>query len=183
MNKNIIKIITLLLCVLCLGGIYYNSSKSGTQSHKISRKVVSLLKNSKILNNPVVDKIHKKLKLGKNTDFIVRKYAHGLEFALLACFTSILIFSYGKKGLEALVYILFIILLAAVLDEFHQYFIPGRGSSVVDIIIDFIGGLCGTSIFYGIYYTYTKICYRRSAKIKSLQNKEENIVRWKVEFS
>ena len=47
-----------------------------------------------------------------------------------------------------MIYILFIVLFYAVSDEFHQLYVQGRNSSVLDIIIDFIGGLIGTIIFY-----------------------------------
>lgn len=37
-------------------------------------------------------------------------------------------------------------LLYAVMDEYRQLYIPGRTSSVRDIVIDFIGGIVGVII-------------------------------------
>lgn len=157
MNKNVIKVICLILCLLCFGGIYYNSNKSGKKSHSMSVKVISLIKDSRILDNPLVNKVSNKLRLGHNKDTIVRKYAHGIEFFTLAILVALTLFSFGIKGKGTIVYILFIVLLTAVGDEFHQFFIAGRSSSVIDVVIDFTGGCLGTGVFYTVYYSFKKI--------------------------
>ena len=58
---------------------------------------------------------------------------------------------------------MFICLFYAVTDEYHQMFIPGRGSSVSDVLIDFGGALVGLGFFYLAYY---KVYVRYSIKKK-----------------
>ena len=53
--------------------------------------------------------------------------------------------------------LLFITLFYAVLDEYHQIFVIGRGSSVKDVLIDFIGGIIGMAIYYIVYYLSHRI--------------------------
>lgn len=85
-------------------------------------------------------------------DHIVRKNAHGFLYMTLAVFVSSAIFSFKKKGKDAVIYILFTCLFYAVTDEFHQSFIPGRTSMVSDILVDFSGAIIGLLIFYFVYY-------------------------------
>lgn len=85
-------------------------------------------------------------------DHIIRKNAHGFLYMTLAIFVSGILFIYNKKGKGAVIYILFICLLYAVTDEFHQSFIPGRTAMVSDVLVDFSGSIIGLAVFYFIYY-------------------------------
>jgi len=61
----------------------------------------------------------------------VRKCAHFAEYAILTfCVWQVL----GQRGWTALVALLY-----ACSDEFHQSFIPNRGSRVTDVLIDGLG--------------------------------------------
>jgi len=70
------------------------------------------------------------------TDFVVKKIAHLIEYAILA------ILSYRAFGRSKKIALLFVLLYGAS-DEFHQSFIPTREPRVRDIIIDVIGGGLG----------------------------------------
>ena len=74
-------------------------------------------------------------------DHIIRKNAHAFEFLVLAILVANVLKIFGLTGKNALVYIMFICLLCAVLDEYHQLFVPGRASQVTDVLIDFAGSL------------------------------------------
>lgn len=65
-------------------------------------------------------------------------------------------YSYGVIGKDVIIYTLFVVLLYAVGDEFHQLYVEGRTGRVEDIIIDFIGGSIGVSLYYSIYYFIKK---------------------------
>jgi VanZ family protein len=39
-----------------------------------------------------------------------------------------------------------ICVLCAMLDEFHQLFVPGRGAQVKDVIIDTVGAIVGIGV-------------------------------------
>jgi len=43
-----------------------------------------------------------------------------------------------------------------VLDEVHQYFVPGRHSDVFDVLADVIGGLLGTSVMSLLLHRYAR---------------------------
>ena len=38
--------------------------------------------------------------------------------------------------------------LYGLLDEFHQYFVPGRDASIADSLADFVGGVLGAGLLF-----------------------------------
>ena len=72
-------------------------------------------------------------------DFVIKKSAHMLGYALLAL--SYLHAFDGKIDKWKLIWLLAILYAAS--DEFHQSFVAGRGSSVIDVGIDSIGAGLG----------------------------------------
>lgn len=169
------KKLLVILCMLWVGFIFYNSSSSGYISQKSSFAVVNFLRSekAKIYNANGTENEQSKLAQNKKADvykfpitkrdntlnFIVRKNAHGFEYLILAVFISCTLFINNLKGKNALVYIMFVCLSCAVLDEFNQKLVMNRTSSVVDVLIDFSGSLIGTTFFYIVYY-----CRRKAIK-------------------
>lgn len=92
-------------------------------------------------------------------NFAIRKGAHFILFALLAMFIKVLLKnvkgSYGIAWLCTTSY--------GIVDELHQLYIPGRGSSVLDVLIDSIGGGAGLVLYYLITRTVRR---RRRRGIK-----------------
>ena len=140
------KFVLIAICFLCFGFILFNSSQVSTVSNTRSREVV----------NEVI-KVASKTKGGQillskvnetELNLIVRKIAHAFEFFLLGivlCFT----FRYFKIDYNnLLIYTLFTVLFVAVIDEFFQIFIQNRTSSVVDVLIDFGGGILANTLFF-----------------------------------
>ena len=161
MNK---KYLHILLLFLWLGFIYYNSAQPATISEGDSVKVFNILKGSKdYIKSAVTDtsindgKQQTNAQAISNTtkptsnmgyiDHIIRKNAHAFEFLVLAILVANVLKIFGLTGKNALVYIMFICLLCAVLDEYHQLFVPGRASQVTDVLIDFAGSLWGLTPF------------------------------------
>ena len=74
-------------------------------------------------------------------DFLVRKSAHFLEYTMLGLILMLtartFLTSHQKSAalLTGAVY--------AALDEFHQYFVPGRACQVRDVLIDYSGIVTG----------------------------------------
>ena len=115
------------LIVLATLFIWSNSLKGPEQSDEESGFVVTLLK-------PFLSFI------GIEEDSMnhaVRKAAHFAEFALLGILVFLLLKHVGKRFTG---YGLFYGLSVAVIDEFIQSF-TGRGTSVIDVLIDFSGFL------------------------------------------
>jgi VanZ family protein len=76
---------------------------------------------------------------GNLADFIVRKCAHFTEYFIL----YMLIYNALKENFvwkKALLFSIVGVFLYASTDEFHQSFIPGRGPSFRDVMIDTSGG-------------------------------------------
>ncbi len=70
--------------------------------------------------------------------FFIRKLAHFTEFFILGIGVSRLKWPIMGAVLLILAY--------AISDEFHQYFVPGRQASWVDVLIDTVGGILGLSL-------------------------------------
>ena len=70
----------------------------------------------------------------------IDKFYHFVEFSLCAGLVYCA-WSYKKN------YILFLLIIFAASDEIHQYFIPGRSSSIFDFIADLVGILMVYIIF------------------------------------
>ena len=139
------KAILILLCFLCFGFIFFNSSQVSTVSNTRSREVVNEVVN--IVSKTNYGQAILKKVTPTELNLIIRKIAHGFEyflFGLVLCFT-IRYFNIDDNNL--LIYTLFIILFVAVMDEFFQLFIQDRTSSVVDVLIDFCGGTLATTLF------------------------------------
>lgn len=113
-------------------------------------------------NNAANDK---KLKF---QNYLVRRGAHALEYIVLAILIANAFWQFGIRNKNVIVYVLFISLFYAVLDEFHQSFVKNRTSEVGDILLDFSGAIFGTVTW----------CFgeRISTKLKRRFTKTENNV-------
>ena len=89
------------------------------------------------------------------TDFVVRKFAHASEFALLGFLSAITVCVYTFDLKKLYVSVVFSVLYA-VSDEIHQIFVDGRACQFRDMCIDTAGVLIGTAIVAVIFYLYLK---------------------------
>lgn len=116
--------------ILWMMMIFIFSSQNGSESEHNNRFLVDLLNHLHI---------HLDQLLGSNTDFYVRKSAHMTEYFILFL---LLYRAFGREQKPAarLLMSLAIVFLYACTDEYHQSFIPGRGPSFRDVMIDTSGG-------------------------------------------
>jgi len=83
-------------------------------------------------------------------EYLLRKCAHMTEYAVLGILISIQLRLYQvfqaewKKIWTAV----FLVMLYAATDEFHQLFVGGRSGQFTDVLIDTCGGIAGTVILY-----------------------------------
>ncbi len=147
------KKIFIILCIFWIGFIAYNTSQTGEASNNTSVFITEgiINKTQSVINNNVNNSDNSVII--KNDDYFIkklnkyiRKFAHGFEFLVLALIVFSALKSFNIKNRECIIYTLFIVLLYAVIDEYRQLYIPGRTSSVRDIVIDFIGGIGGVII-------------------------------------
>lgn len=77
--------------------------------------------------------------------FPVRKIAHFAEYMILGVLSAASWFFYQEEKNRKPVSLAAwgFCILFAVLDELHQAFVPGRTSSLRDVLLDSIGALCG----------------------------------------
>lgn len=113
--------------------IFHNSMFPGKQSSSQSQFVMNLLNQALAsLQIPILLSEH-----------FVRKAAHFTEYFALGTLMLITVRAYRKPVRESTFAGLFFLLLIPVIDEFIQLFMPQRGSSVLDVLLDFSGGITG----------------------------------------
>jgi VanZ family protein len=81
--------------------------------------------------------------------FTVRKLSHFAEYAVLG-FLAARAFASSKREIFKQRWFslsLFLVVIYALLDEYHQSFVPSRGASIYDCLIDTSGGLAALLIF------------------------------------
>jgi len=153
------KVIIVVLCVLCFGFIFYNSTKPGDVSNEKSYSILNKIRAEYRQLDGEEKLQYNQLPSGareEKMNLILRKNAHALEYCMLSIIVCLILAQFGLKGKNAIIYIMFICLLYAVLDEFHQLYVPGRTSSVKDVLIDFIGAIIGMGFYYLIHHIFFK---------------------------
>lgn len=165
------KALSIVLCILWMGFIFYNSANNGQTSDDRSYALLNSMRSEyhKVIKKPKVEEKSQvssskekiaKADVSKREEMLnkaLRKNAHAFEYFILAILVSSLLFSFNTQGKSALIYIMFICLFYAVTDEFHQIFVSGRTSSVSDVLIDFLGSFVGMVMYYGFYYKLYRI--------------------------
>lgn len=143
-NKKM-SILFWVLSAVCMGVIFYFSSRTATESSMQSDSI--LLWITKIFGQ------------NKVTDFIIRKTAHCLEFTGLCLLINLAwLFTKGKQ--QKLISIL-CTSLYAVTDEVHQLFVDGRSCELRDWGIDTFGailGALGFAVLMAIISVIVKKC-------------------------
>ncbi|MGL6057394.1 MAG: VanZ family protein [Culicoidibacterales bacterium] len=166
-------IILILLLLLWQGFISFNSLQVGQQSEARSRSFNNKLTRfktktpnwSKIMITWVLSRLHvifdplyPTLKAQNNAEFehfLIRKAAHMTQFFVLTILWLCLFTSINLIWYHSLFYSLALVLLASVIDEFIQHFVPNRSASVIDVLVDFSGGLiAGIGYFILVISTY-----------------------------
>ena len=124
------KYLWLLLLIIVTLFIWYNSSLPMATSGYISELAAGFIATLGKYANIAFD---------GNLEHTIRKLAHFSEFAFLCwlCCKSFDAWYVNKKTANG--YILFFCLFVGVIDEYIQFFSPGRGSLLKDVLLDFSG--------------------------------------------
>lgn len=146
MNNKRKSIAMWVLVVLCMGVIFYFSSRPAN---------ISAMQSDAILRWFI-----KHFGDGAITDFAVRKGAHFLEFTGL-CFLFNWAWRYTKDRAMPMVSVI-CTSLYAVSDEVHQLFVEGRSCQVSDWALDTLGAVTGTLGFIIIYIIIRSIEKRKN---------------------
>lgn len=136
-----------LLAAACAGCIFWLSSKDGNQSQNMSDSVRGILMK---LFGPLLK------------SFIVRKFAHFFEYAVLGFLIGCAFFLSRRRFSPITAVICSA--LYSISDEIHQYFVPGRACRIFDVGVDTLGALTGTLILAFIILIVNSIAIRRKEK-------------------
>lgn len=149
------KKIRMLLLIIWLIVIFVFSQESGIKSTDRSIEIASTIVNDYNTNgeNNIKDE---QTNIIKKYELVIRKGAHLLEYIILGILMIIVVKDYKKLTIKVCLLVLLGSFLYACSDEIHQYFVPGRDSSYIDILIDTVGSFIGISIYYLIYINKEK---------------------------
>lgn len=109
--------------------IFYFSNQPGSVSSDLSNNVLKT-----ILNNLAVSNFN--VLAG-----ILRKLAHFTEYFILSILTLNLLKQYYEIEAREFMLVMLFCFFYACTDEFHQLFILNRGSSFLDVLLDYTGSL------------------------------------------
>lgn len=124
---------------------FWFSSKPADVSSSQSKRVLIELR---IISQEDIINKTPKFKFWKRR---IRKIAHFSLYALIGAGAFLATGSIKKSIL--------IVVLIGSMDEMHQYFIPGRGAQVKDVLLDTLGGTSGvifTNIMTSFYRRYNR---------------------------
>lgn len=138
--EKVRKIGSWVLVVICMGVIFYFSSRTSEDSAEQSGAVLGIL--TRIFGDNFI------------TDFIVRKMAHFLEFTGLGLLCGNSFHLHYKKYFWPAI---FLASFYAVTDEVHQIFVEGRACRFSDWAIDTSGAIIGIIAFWIIALIVRKI--------------------------
>ena len=169
MKKNLL----LILIIICITFIFYNSFKNAEQSIKESGRVAGVIEK-------VVDIVYKgnppekvdyffKITFGN----VLRDSAHFFEFFIL----GILVILYSDKFkisvFRRFILVLLFCILIALLDETIQLFSIGRAFELSDLALDGSGSMAGSMLILLLWRIIKSKKYKKEEEY--LKNKNKNI--------
>ena len=96
--------------------------------------------------------------------FLVRKSAHITAYFIFGILAFNVLRLYTWPLRKTMLISMGLVLLYAISDEFHQYFVPGRSAEVCDVLIDTIAGVVGVLLAALIYSRIKAKHLKNSAK-------------------
>lgn len=164
MNKNIIRVILIVLLIATFVRIFCFSSQDGEESSAVSRKVTTAVtQNVKKIQD--MDSKQRELTLDKIEHFI-RKIAHFSIYTLVGILMMALMSTYDISKRKQILISIFIGMMYAASDEIHQYFVPERTALFTDVLIDTTGVCLGALIVLIVLQIYIKVRKKRQESIE-----------------
>lgn len=156
------KIYTVIAVILLIGiylMIFKLSAEDAQQSSKVSQAVTAFVKN-------LYDALFSSTggttqgNASGNTfplEAFLRKLAHFTEYFCVGFLSYSIVKLWVSNLRKGTGLVMLQLLLSASLDEFHQYFVPGRNASIRDVCIDCMGGILGMILIGLIFHRYWAI--------------------------
>ena len=136
MRLNLKKIVYLIVTILVVMFIFYNSIQNGESSSNASTTVLNFINN-------IINSIGLNFKL---EGYFIRKLAHFVEFFTLGVFLMLTFEAFTNKIFSIIGFPMFFAIFIPVIDEYIQIYSDGRTSSVKDVLLDFFGAMIGIII-------------------------------------
>ena len=143
----------LLLYRMIFGFSAQDAEESGNLSQMVSQKCVNLLNDLSGRDWTTDYRTY----LTEWFEHPLRKLAHFSEYACMGVLLYVLWSQWISRRRRLYLLTGSWVFVSAALDEFHQFFVPGRCCSVKDVLLDTCGGLTGMLICAGI----TLLCQKR----------------------
>ena len=141
--------LAVIVCLLWMAFIFYQSSQTSQQSNELSHEIVNYIgsqqKEETKVETPESMVIQESKSSFEQVNVFIRKSAHAFEFFILAILLAWVLIEYHILGWKVTVMTLLAVLLYAMSDEFHQLFVEGRSARIFDVTVDFVGGVIGIS--------------------------------------
>ena len=138
------KIILIVLLIIWVITVFCFSNQQGETSGNTSGKVIKAI--LKIFAKDISEEQVQKLQLP------IRKLAHFTIYATGGVLAIMLLNQYNIPLIQKMLYSQLIISIYAMLDEFHQSFIPGRTASIWDVLIDSCRSINSNFVNYSDIY-------------------------------
>jgi len=162
-HKNSFNIyISWLLVILWMAVIFYMSSQPAEASDGMSKGVTKTIIQVVNIVYPLDIETSTLQVWIDHFNHNVRKLGHVTEYLILGIFVANAYKKSGVRGCKLLLYSFILCFTYAISDELHQYFVPGRGPSWGDVLIDSAGAILGIGVsMYGkIRKCFNKIMRR-----------------------
>lgn len=144
-KKLVITVLLGILLILLYAIIFQfsaqNGETSGSLSQGITKSIVTFI--FQLGGGQMTEQYIEGI--SSSGEVILRKLAHFSEYAIMGILTLGILYCYLQKKKAYLISVIWV-LLSAILDEWHQYYVPGRWASVFDVMIDTIGGMAGVAL-------------------------------------
>lgn len=145
MRLNLKKIVYLIVTILVVMFIFYNSIQNGESSSNASTTVLNFINN-------IINSIGLNFKL---EGYFIRKLAHFVEFFTLGVFLMLTFEAFTNKIFSIIGFPMFFAIFIPVIDEYIQIYSDGRTSSVKDVLLDFFGAMIGI-IIVSLFFVLNK---------------------------
>ena len=144
-NVNVARMISWILVLLWMSVIFVFSSQDASVSSQSSGVVSDAI-------IEVIEDTFPDTTISEDTfEFTLRNAAHFFLYFVLGLLLLHALHFYQLKWISLIGYSLLIVIVYALTDELHQYYVPGRAFEISDLLIDTFGAMIGIallSIFY-----------------------------------
>ena len=160
MRKKLFRIVLHILTLACMVLIFSFSAQDAERSTGVSGGVAKGVARIFVRGFDEMPE-HEQEQLIASWQHAVRKNAHFFVYMLLGVLTMATLLTYGFKLMFKVIVAFSIVVLYAVSDEIHQFFVPGRSCMFGDVLIDTAGSSLGMLVVVAVRCVIPTIRARR----------------------